>query len=132
MKIVEKYKITKSVKIRTNISDTSLSNMFNQAAGLIYTSLYEGFGLPILESFACGCPVITSNYGATKEVSGGAALLVDPYSVKEIAEAINRIATSDVLKGKLKESGFERIQNFSWERTARKTLRVYKKIYENK
>nr|MQY70131.1 glycosyltransferase [Bacillota bacterium] len=84
----------------------------------------------ILEAMSCRVPVITSNCGAMAEIAGEAALLVDPYNVEEIAEAMHRILTDETLRAALIKKGFNRASQFSWEKTARETLEVYKKVCE--
>ena len=108
-----------------------LVTCYNNATVFLYPSLYEGFGLPILEAMACGCPVITSKISATKEVSGGAAYLVNPKSVVDISKAMNNMAVSTVLRKKYINSGLKRVKEFSWDETARKTLKVYEKVYNS-
>jgi glycosyltransferase involved in cell wall biosynthesis len=98
------------------------------ADALIFASLYEGFGIPILEAFACGVPVITSNCSSMPEVAGDAAVLVNPYDEQAIAQAIVDICNSSKLRDRLILSGLERNQQFSWTTTAAKTLEVYRKI----
>ena len=92
------------------------------ATALIFPSLCEGFGLPILEAMACGCPVITSNLSSMPEVAGQAALLIDPYSVPGIAEAMTNLSLDEELRRRLIEAGRERARGFTWEATARLTL----------
>jgi len=89
---------------------------------LVFASLYEGFGQPILEAFTCGVPVVTSNISSMPEVAGDAAVLVDPYDINSIAEGIKKAL--DGPKG-LIEKGDRRIKDFSWEKTAKETLDVY-------
>jgi glycosyltransferase involved in cell wall biosynthesis len=101
---------------------------YNLADVFVYPSLYEGFGLPVLEAMACGVPVITSNVSAMPEVAGEAALLVDPRSPKELATAMERVLTDRDLRSRLRRLGLERSQHFSWEKTARETLRVYETV----
>ena len=100
------------------VNDEALACLYSGARGLLYPSLYEGFGLPILEAMASGCPVLTSNCTAMPEVAGDAAVLVDPLSVESIAEGI-RILASEHSARKLSQKGLERSKGFSWERTAR-------------
>jgi len=88
------------------------------AAALCYVSLFEGFGIPILEAFECGVPVITSNLSSMPEVAGEAALLVDPHEVKDIAKAMHQIATDDLMKQELIQKGKVQKEKFSWERSA--------------
>lgn len=96
--------------------------------GLIFASLYEGFGIPILEAFSASAPVITSNCSSMSEVSGDAALLVDPYDINSIAHAIIRLVRDSHLKDKLVQAGKERLKKFSWKKTAQKTVEAYKKL----
>ncbi len=107
------------------VSEEELIALYAKAQALAYVSLYEGFGLPILEAFRIGTPVVTSNVGSMKEVSGGAAVLVDPMDTTDIAKGISQAIQS---RKKLVKMGFEREKQFSWERAARETLRVYKQL----
>jgi glycosyltransferase involved in cell wall biosynthesis len=90
----------------------------------VYPSLYEGFGIPVLEAGACGVPVITSNTSSLPEVAGDAALLVDPYDVDAIADAMYRLVTDEALRAELTRRGAENVKRFSWEKCARETLAV--------
>jgi glycosyltransferase involved in cell wall biosynthesis len=93
-------------------------------------SLHEGFGLPALEAMACGTPVIASNQGSLPEVVGEAGLLVEPNDVEQIAAAAERLLTDAELRADLRKKGLERARTFTWERTARETLAVYRQVYE--
>lgn len=101
--------------------------LLSLAEGFIYPSLYEGFGLPILEAMACGTPVITSNISSMPEVAGDAALLVDPRSTDSISSAIITLANDKEKRELMCQKGLKRAGEFSWEETARKTLEVYNK-----
>ncbi len=105
-----------------------LPRIYGGADGLVYASLWEGFGMPIVEAMACGTPVITSNVSAMPETAGGAALLVDPHSTEDIAGAMQRMAADDGLRKDLRARGLRRAQAFGWEITARKILDVYRDI----
>lgn len=96
--------------------------LYSGAEALVYPSLYEGFGLPILEAFSCGTPVVTSNTSSMVEVAGEASVLVDPYEVESIADGIKK-----ALRGKvgLSKKGLQQAGKFSWEKTAQDTLNVY-------
>ncbi len=96
------------------------------ARAFVYPSLYEGFGLPPLEALACGTPVVTSNVAALPEVLGDAALFVDPEDVADLARGLGRIWRDEALRADLRARGLERARQFSWERTARLTLDVYR------
>jgi glycosyltransferase involved in cell wall biosynthesis len=111
----------------TNFVD-NLTDWIACSDALVYPSLYEGFGMPILEAFACGVPVITSNCTSMPEVAGDAAILVDPYDEQSIAEAIVKVCNDDTLRQRIIQSGIERNKQFSWTKTAAKTLEVYRKM----
>ena len=114
------------VKFMGYVARAQLPGLFSGATAFVYPSLLEGFGLPIVEAMACGTPVITSNNSAMKEVAGQAAMLVDPHSVREIAEALAQMAEDAPLRQALSRKGLARAAEFSWETTARLTLDVYR------
>jgi len=101
--------------------------LYSGATMLLFPTLCEGFGLPALEAMACGTPVVTSNISCLPEVTGNAALLVDPFSVADIAEGIIKLFCDEGLQVLLRERGLEWVKQFSWERTARETLGVYRR-----
>jgi alpha-1,3-rhamnosyl/mannosyltransferase len=112
----------------TNLGNTpwtDLPYLYCGATALLYASLWEGFGLPIVESMACGTPVITSNVSAMPETAGGAGLIVDPNSTEEIADAMHRLASDENLRGVLREKGLKRAAFFTWDEAARRTLSLY-------
>lgn len=117
------------VDIHENVPLRELIELYNDALVFVYPSLYEGFGIPILEAMACGCPVITSNYGAVREVAGEAALLVNPEDTQDIFRAMHDILENKKITYALRQAGLERARQFSWEQTARKTLSVYEVVY---
>lgn len=100
-----------------------LELLYSAAWALLYCSLYEGFGLPLLDAQACGCPVITSNVSAMPETAGDGAILVDPYSIKNISRGIREVRE---IREELIKKGFENIKRFSWEKAAEKTAKVYR------
>ena len=102
--------------------------LYGGASALVHPSLWESFGLVLLEAMQSGTPLITSNLSAMPEIAGQAALLVDPYQVEEIAEAMDRIASDSNLRKNLSVAGLERSKEFSWERTARESLASYRNI----
>src|SRR3989344_3440220 len=118
------------IVVSNNAPKEKLLKLYNQATVFLYPSLYEGFGLPILEAMACGCPVITSSRGATKETTGNAGLLVDPTNTKSLVNALEKIIINSRLKNKLISRGLKRVKNYSWERTASETLKIYKLAQE--
>jgi alpha-1,3-rhamnosyl/mannosyltransferase len=106
------------------VSDDELAALYRGAQCLVYPSLYEGFGIPVLEAMACGTPVVTGVGGATEEVAGGAAVLVDPRDPASIAAGIEEAAARrDDLRG----SGLERAAGFTWDRVAAETRAVYER-----
>jgi len=114
------------------VDGADLPALYGGALGFVYPSLYEGFGIPVLEAQACGVPVMTSNNSSLPEVAGDAALLVDPTDVDAIAEAMRRLATDDALRAELVQRGFENVKRFSWEKCARETLAVLESVGEDK
>lgn len=111
-------------------SFAELPQLYSGAVALAYPSLWEGFGLPIVEAMASGTPVITSNNSSMKEIGGDAALLVTPESVDEIAEAMYQIASSPELQDSLRTKGLERAARFTWRNTAEQTLALYERQHE--
>ena len=98
--------------------------LLNQALALVFPSLWEGFGLPVLEAMACGTPVITSNLSSLPEVAGDAALLVDPYDTRAIAQAMQTMVSDDQTRSQLRQAGLARAQLFSWEKTGAATQAI--------
>jgi len=105
--------------------DEDLPAIYAGAQALILPSLYEGFGLPVLEAMACGVPVTCSDTSSLSEVAGGATLFFDPYDVKSITDALHRLLSDADLCAALQQRGFERVANFSWGRVAAETEAVY-------
>lgn len=102
--------------------------LLQNACAMVFTSFFEGFGLPILEAMAAGCPVITSNCSSMPEVAGDAALLVEPQDKEAIADAMMQIVDDEPLRQNLIAAGRKRANEFSWQRAARETLNVYKRF----
>lgn len=110
------------IKLLGYVPDKDLPALYSGAQVFVYPSLYEGFGLPILEAMASGCPVVTSNVSSMPEIAGEGAVLVDPEKVEDIARGIQEALEN---REELIEKGKARAQEFSWEKTARETLKVY-------
>jgi len=113
-----------------NVTETDLSCLYAGAQALIFPSYYEGFGLPVVEAFASGCPVITSHQGSLAEIAGEVALFVDPDNVDKIIEAIKKVNKSFNLRNKLRQLGLKQAARFSWKKTAEQTAAVYKQVYD--
>lgn len=114
------------------VSSEDLVSLYNLATVFIMPSLYEGFGLPVIEAMQSGCPVITSKEGSLPEVAGDSAYYIDAYSTKSISEGLQEVFSSDELQEELRRKGLERSQEFSWKKTAFDTLEVYKKVAHNR
>ncbi len=114
------------------IPDEDVPALLSAAAAFVFPSLYEGFGIPVLEAGGCGVPVITSNTSSLPEVAGDAALLVDPHDVDAIAEAMYRVVTDPELAAELTRRGHENVKRFSWEKCARETLAVLESVARRK
>jgi glycosyltransferase involved in cell wall biosynthesis len=111
------------------VPDSQLVELYQQASVFVFPSLYEGFGLPVLEAMACGCPVITSNSSSLPEVVGKSGILVNTNSTTELMEAMARVLTDTALAQCLQKMGREQAEKFSWEKTARATRDLYEKIW---
>jgi glycosyltransferase involved in cell wall biosynthesis len=105
-----------------------LPGLYNLARLMVFPSLSEGFGIPLLEAMACGCPVACSNAASIPEVVGDAALIFDPVSVEDMAEKIWRLWCDDALRQESKVKGLERVKLFNWDSMARQTIKVYEKV----
>ncbi|MBI2085986.1 glycosyltransferase family 4 protein [Candidatus Daviesbacteria bacterium] len=126
-KLPKKLGIEDRVKFLGYVPDEKLPALYSGAIAFVFPSLFEGFGLPILEAQACGCPVITSNLSSMPEVggppAGGAAVYVNPYDIDDIVSGMGRIMNHE-LRIKLIKIGLENVKRFSWEKCARETLKV--------
>jgi glycosyltransferase involved in cell wall biosynthesis len=113
-----------SVHFTGYVEDDDVPALLSGALAFVFPSLYEGFGLPVLEAMACGAPVIAANTSSLPEVAGDAALLVDPIDTVAIARAMRDLTASPALRDELRGKGFARAAQFTWERCARETLEV--------
>ncbi len=123
----EELGITDRVKFLNYVSYSELPKIINNAIALVFPSLWEGFGFPVLEAMACGTPVITSNLSSLPEVAGDAAILINPYNTSEITDAMQIIATDTELRARLSTQSITRAKQFSWEKTGLATVEVLKK-----
>lgn len=126
--LIRNLELENDVILTGYIDEQDLPLFYNAAKAFIFPSLHEGFGMPILEAMACGCPVITSNIYSMPEVAGKAALLVNPYDVEEIAKAICEVVSNKKLQRKLAKQGMKRVKKFTWEKSAKEHLEAYKEV----
>jgi glycosyltransferase involved in cell wall biosynthesis len=110
------------------VSDEELNELYNACECFVFPSFYEGFGLPILEAMACGRAVACSNTSSMPEVADGAGLLFDPYQTGEITRALKDILLDGELRGRMERLGLQRAAAFTWKKSARATLDVYKEV----
>lgn len=120
----EELGIAKQVKFLDYVDYDRLPIILSQATALVFPSLWEGFGIPVLEAMACGTPVITSNLASLPEVAGDAGILVNPYQVEAIAQAMEEIVTDQQLRCQLSRQSLQRAQQFSWQKTGQETVAV--------
>ncbi|MBE9531210.1 MAG: glycosyltransferase family 4 protein, partial [Proteobacteria bacterium] len=127
----DELKIDKDVKFLGYLTQEDLRTVFSSATIFAFPSLYEGFGIPILEAMACGTPVITSNVSSMPEVAGDAAKLVNPFDIEDIKEAIQFLLENEDVREAMTKKGLKRAAEFSWDRCARETLEVYHKTVDS-
>jgi glycosyltransferase involved in cell wall biosynthesis len=117
-----------AVRILGYLPERELRALYQTAAGFVYPSTCEGFGLPLLEAMAGGCPIAASSAGAIPEVAGDAALLFSPDDISGMAAALLRLLEDKTLRQSLVDRGRKRVREFSWARTARETLAFYRDV----
>ncbi|RMG80076.1 MAG: glycosyltransferase family 1 protein, partial [Bacteroidetes bacterium] len=110
------------------VPQEDLPALYNLASFFLFPSRYESFGIPLAEAMRCGCPVITSNTFACPEIVGDAGLLVNPENISEIAGAIDRLHTDVLLRNELRKKGFEQVERFSWEKSAKQHIQLFEQI----
>ena len=123
-KTIQESSFSKDIILKNYISEEEKDELYKKADLFILPSLYEGFGLPVLEAMNYGVPVICSNASSLPEVAGDAALLIDPNNTQEIAEAMNKVFNDDDLRNKMIEKGFENVKRFNWKKCAKETADV--------
>ncbi len=127
-KKIRNLKLDNKVMHLGHIDYVLLPRLYRKALFFIYPSFYEGFGMPVLESMASNCPVITSGISSTKEIAKNGALFVDPQNIPEITNAMVKLTTDNNLRNKLIKRGQKRASEFSWEKTAERTQKLYMEI----
>ncbi len=125
---VDASDLSPDVEFMGYLDDAELVRLYRAAAGFLYPSFEEGFGLPIVEAFYCGCPVITSNCSCLPEVAGNAAMLVDPNDPKELARAMSSLVTGVGVRQKLQELGYARAQFYRWEAAGKQTAAILRQV----
>jgi glycosyltransferase involved in cell wall biosynthesis len=122
--LLDNLKATDIIEFRGHVDDVELARLFQGAIAFVYPSLYEGFGLPVLEAMSLGVPVLTSNIGATREIAEGAAILVDPTSEEDIRAGLATLIGNPALRRSLAILGRQRASSLSWTRTAQRTIEL--------
>jgi glycosyltransferase involved in cell wall biosynthesis len=128
LQTIENLGLADRIHLLHIVPNYDLPAIYNQAACLVYPSLYESFGLVQLEAMACGCPVLGANSAAIPEVAGGAALLFDPHNSDELASGIRSIVTDPDLRRDYVEKGLRRAREFTWDKCARETLQLFEEV----
>jgi glycosyltransferase involved in cell wall biosynthesis len=119
------WKLPHGVSLAGYVDKAELRRLYTGAAAFLYPSIYEGFGLPIIEAMACGAPVLTSTTASAPEVAGGAAILVDPFSLESIEAGLDRVTSPDEAQ-RLRSLGRERARQFHWSNAASRTAEIYR------
>jgi glycosyltransferase involved in cell wall biosynthesis len=132
MSLLKEHRYRSRIYFTGYVDASRLSFIYRNALCLLYPSLYEGFGFPILEAMAHGVPVITSNVSSMPEVAGDAALLVDPNDIKSLADSMNKILVNGDMRNIMVSKGYERVREFSWKRCAEETLGIFEKVLSGK
>ena len=125
---VDRFGLRERIHVLENVSDIDLAALYTMCRALVFPSLYEGFGLPVVEAMACGAPVITSDAAALPEAAGGAAILVDPMSVEGIASAMERVLEEPNLGQGMRSAGMARAAQLTWRGSAEATYAVYREV----
>lgn len=128
LKAAIEHGVEDKVRFTDFVPDEDLPALYTLSTCFVYPSFFEGFGIPPLEAMQCGSPVITGNRTSLPEVVGDAGILVDPFDVTSIADAMDRVLKGTDLRADLRRKGFERAKLFSWERAARETLDIFEKV----
>ncbi len=128
LKLIAGLQLGDAIRLIGYVPDADLPALYNLASIFAFPSIYEGFGLPIVEAMACGAPVLTSNRSSLKEIGDGAALLVDPFSVDAMADGLARLIADACWREEVRAKGLERAAQFSWTRAAEETVRVYEHV----
>lgn len=126
--LINELDLSRKIKILGFVEDNELVKLYNQAGVFCMPSFYEGFGLQILEAMKCGCPVVTANISSLPEITGEAAVLINPNNINSISDAINKLLSDNVFRKKMIEKGFTQADKFSWENSVNQTIRIYEEV----
>ncbi len=127
----KKFGMTDRVKFLNSVTDEDLPSFYKNAICFVLPSLYEGFGLPVIEAMKYGCPVITSNISSLPEAGGDSAIYFDPKDAEDIAKKIDQVISDENLRSEMIKKGYQQVKKFSWEKTARETLKVLEELGKN-
>lgn len=130
METIARLRLHERVRFIGHRTHAELPALYNAATALVFPTLWEGFGLPIVEAMACGTPVIASDIACVPEVTGGAAMLVDPHSTTALAQAMTEIYNDSALRDGLITRGIARARRFDWHHTATATRDAYRRVYD--
>jgi len=132
LQLIKSLKLTEEIIRIGWVPSKDLVGIYNLATVYCQPSFYEGFGLPVLEAMACGCPVVSSKVSSLPEICDKAAIMVDPYNINDIVKGISKVLNYDTAQYHSQvERGLSWVRNFSWEKTARQTYKIYQKVYKN-
>jgi len=132
MQLISERELQHRIFFTGHVDEETLACLYSGASAFVFPSLYEGFGLPILEAMACGCPVICSNAASMPEVAGEAALLINPTDEGALAYALDCVLTDSQLQQSMIQQGIKRTQQFSWRETAVKTMDIFHQVVGDK
>lgn len=127
---VRRLRIDTHTTLMGFVTDSQLRTLYAHAEMLVYPSLYEGFGFPVLEAMSIGCPVITSNVSSLPEVAHNIGILIDPKNMRQLVSAMQQILLNPSLASKMRQNGLERARRFSWKRCAQETIEVYRSVID--
>ena len=126
--VYESMKFNLDIVFAGRLETSEMRQVMGSAIALTYVSYFEGFGIPIVEAFRCGTPVITSNVTSMPEIAGDAALLVDPFNARDIASAMQKVSGDEALRKSLIAKGYERAPKFTWDKSAKRLWQTLDKV----
>lgn len=127
-KLISKLDLDDDIHFTGRVPQMDLPAFYNLAEMFVFPSLYEGFGIPILEAMACGCPVIASKTGALPEIAGNAAAFIDPYDIDEMSATMHKVLADEDFRQDLIEKGYKQVKKFSWEKCAKEIIEAFREL----